>query len=270
MPIKIVAWDDKPEYFEKIATFLEKDGVFMEIFDRPDDFREAYAKTQWDAVILDVMGLGAEEGTEFPQGAVLAEEILKEENPPPIFMLSMHAKSFDADTLKLPRDRVVVHSKSQVPAWAAQYLRDQLRDRGILLNDKKVLLIHGDSPEELALAEILTGETAKDLRLDIRRVLPEDPDVLRDMRDATAFVAMLAPQSDRTMHPDVLVQCGMTRSLPRGLERLVLVRWMSGSGIEIPAPLRTASVIDHKPEAQNITVRDIERQLQKLGARVFS
>lgn len=279
--MKALAWDDKPEYMNRLADYLKKYyQIHLEIEEDDKKFPDRFLEGGWDFVIVDLMeerksALGDEERV----GLHLARSIFGHPDGRnlPIFMITNFY-----DRLKLGElpPNVIPKSKTTQPGWMAGEIKHELVQRGVYVDHRKVFLIYGhDRNTEGASGRVksflkkhgikVEGISGDSLHTEILNGL------LARMNECSAFVAVCTPDDkthDGDYHPrqNVLLEMGMALGLSRGLQRLVpLQRWgpEKEDQAALPSDLSGVLTIRFEGPAVDIKLDALRQKLEALGVQ---
>lgn len=242
--LKGLAWDDQPEkYMLKLKDKLSRFGMDLEICDERDDFHDRFLSRRWDFVILDLV----EEASGELAGISLAHFVANQQRPEPgfpIFILTDYLQTLVDKSIQLPLNASIRYKAE--PVSVAQYIKEDLVQKGIFVNRKKVFQINCSKKEIyknygekvkrwLENKNIATEAINGDLMNEIIKGL------LSKMNECAAIVAVCTPddqQADNTYYPrlNVLLEIGIALGLSRGMSRLVILQ-KYGKNLEDQAQL---------------------------------
>ena len=201
-----LAWDDEPEYFERLLPHLEDFGISLDITDDHDDFIRRYRNGEWDFVITDLMEERVK-GEIDPKGGVdIAKKVCADGLP--LFVITGEYEKVDRTALEIP-DSAILKSKLLHPGWVAQDIYDELVRRGDYVNHQKVFLIHGHDGRSDGTTERVE-KFLEDRGLEVVRLAEKPtteiilPSLIQDMSECAAAIAICTPDDqwdDNTRHP---------------------------------------------------------------------
>ncbi len=281
--MRALAWDDKPEdYMRMLQESLRRHyNIDLEIADKVKDFIDRFSGGTWDFIIVDLIEADKQAlGDEDRVGLDLSRKITEQAHAGrslPIFMITNFY-----DRLKigdLPPN-VIPKSKSTHPGWMAGEIRQELAQRGVYVNRRKVFLIYGHDrhadgatgrvkeflTENGLVAETISGAT---LATEIGQGL------VSRMNECGAFVAVCTPDDrapDGSSYPrlNVLLEIGIAMGLSRGLQRLiVLQKWGTSKEQQGQLPSDLGGLLPIRFEgAIESTFEALGQRLKALGVEL--
>jgi predicted nucleotide-binding protein len=279
--MKALAWDDKPEYMNRLADYLKK-HYKIDLVVEPDEdrFSDRYLESSWDFVVVDLMEeRKSAVGDQDRVGLRLARAIADHPNGRglPIFMVTNFY-----DRLKLGElpPNVIPKSKSTQPGWMAGEIKQELVQRGVYVDHRKIFLIYGhDRNADGATSSVKSflnnhGITVEKISGDSLHTEILNG-LLQRMNECSAFVAICTPDDkseEGTYHPrqNVLLEIGIAMGLSRGLQRLVpLQRWGPEKEDQAVLPSDLGGVVPIRflsPKVEN-QFNALRSKLEDLGVK---
>lgn len=144
--MRALAWDDKPEdYMRMLQESLRRHyNIDLEIADKVKDFIDRFSGGTWDFIIVDLIEADKQAlGDEDRVGLDLSRKITEQAHAGrslPIFMIT---NFYDCLKIGDLPPNVIPKSKSTHPGWMAGEIRQELAQRGVYVNRRKVFLIYG-------------------------------------------------------------------------------------------------------------------------------
>jgi predicted nucleotide-binding protein len=279
--VRGLAWDDEPYYMTLLKDRLRVYDIELEIYQDRKDFSDAFALGEWDFVVLDLFK--EEEGKMpervGPQLARLVESAKRSEPWYPIFLLTAHVERLERSDFNLPAN-VILQYKDEGD-WVALYIKEQLVQRGVYVDRRKVFQIHCSAAatyeshakrvkDRLALRKIKSVEIeAENLKTEITAGL------IGKMNECAAIIAICTPDDewkDNTFHPrgNVLLEIGMALGLSRGLDRLIILQKIGDESKEhatLPTDLGGVLTIRFKNSITE-AFDNMETRLQEIGVHL--
>ena len=233
-----IAWDDEPgEFMSRLQSHLRATyQIDLEIYDDRELFVQAFVTwPHWDFVVLDVFDERRPDARDV--GGSLATLIanMKQFNPSyPIFLITGEPSLLSTQQTSRWPATAVIRFKEE-PDYVAFYIVNDLRQRGVFVNRRRVFLIvnsakeafarYGDKVRQRLHSRNLTAVTlgGDNLHQEIAGGL------LQTMNESVAIVSVCTPDDmwqDGSQHPrqNVLLEMGIAMGLSRGLERLIILR----------------------------------------------
>ena len=276
--IRGLAWDDKPEYMSLLKERLRIHGIELQVHKDRTEFEDEFTLGRWDFVLLDLFS-EAHGQTPVRVGPELARFVLsaKRDEPwYPIFLLTAQLQRLDASDFNLPPNVLVQYKGDS--AWVALYIKEQLIQRGVYVDRRKVFQIHCSAPETYDRYAKKVKERLAQRHIKSEQINPGNlkteiaSGLLRKMNECSAIVAVCTPDDewrDGTFHPrgNVLLEIGMALGLSRGLNRLIILQKVGDEKKEhakLPSDLGGVLTIPFK-KAVSEAFEAMETQLQEIG-----
>ncbi len=282
--MKGLAWDDDPKgYFERLITTLRnRHNIDLEIEGKPDRFMDRFYQEQWDFVCTDLVNEASDEGEEDRTGLEIAEKINQENQKGkehiPIFIVTAHFEKIDPVLSGLGRD-VIIKSKRLSQGWMAAEIKQELVERGIFVDPRKVFVISESGA--------LTDGTTECLRqrLDDRGLVVEiisganlntsiHQGLLDRMVDCAAVIAVCTADDTlahgaRETSGNELFEIGNAMGHSRGIQRLTILQQQYGPGenelVSLPSDLGGIVTLRFRePNLTDISAQ-LENRLRTLG-----
>jgi predicted nucleotide-binding protein len=292
--MKALGWDDKPEeYFNDLKAQLDAIGIELIIesdINRVATLLDQIRSEQWDLVITDIFDeVNTPAGERLPYGIEIAQQALKYDLP--VYAVT---KERTSRNLKRIPDGVPIISKSTPWGFAALNIKSDLKRRGCWTSSKKVFLIYGHDRD----AEDATARVRAELmnwRLEPCVISASTitatiaMELVNEMHDATAIVAICTPDDEVTLREgvllvppatsrsyrqprqNVLLEIGMAMGLNRGLRKLTfLQRWdRDNPQLQAALPSDLGGVLTLRFESDITTIfPDLKVRLRKLGITI--
>lgn len=276
--VRGLAWDDEPYYMILLKDRLRAYDIELEVYQHQNEFSDAFAKGQWDFVVLDLFreGEGRVPERVGAQLARLVESARRYEPWYPIFLLTAHLERLDRSDFNLPANVILQYKEEG--NWVALYIKEHLAQRGVYVDRRRVFQIHCSAEatyeryakkvkERLAIRHVKAEEIrAENLKTEIASGL------IRKMNECAAIIAVCTPDDewqDNTFHPrgNVLLEIGMALGLSRGLDRLIILQKTGDEKKEhatLPTDLGGVLTIRFKRSISE-AFEAMETRLQEIG-----
>jgi len=278
--VRGLAWDDKPEdYMLKLQRRLAPLGIGLEVLSDYAKFAQAFDQNQslYDFVILDLFDENHVESKD--TGKKLAEYVARKVSHKPwypIFIVTAQLSRLQPEHMDhtLPANAVVRYKADAV--FLAQLIKEDLIRRGVFTSRRKVFLIRstvGDRAKKVD--ELRNWLKEPPWRLEVVEVTPGTlgtelaSGLLRKMNECAGIVAFCTPDEllqDKVYRsrPNVILEIGMALALPRGLERLVIVKQKD---VERPSDIGGLVSIDYADDPSD-KFAELEQRLIVAGVNM--
>jgi hypothetical protein len=231
--MKGLAWDDDPTYLESVATVLRRTyDIDLEVEKTVERFQHRVEREDcWAFLVVDLLD---ERPANRSRPLVGVDLCVQYSERKLIFLVTREPLRLVTGKVSLPR-QVIVKSKELDPGWLALEMVNELKQRGLYINHKKVFLIYGHDRETDGCTNAVENYLRNDLKLEVHKVTPATitghllSAILEKMQDAAAFVAICTPDdetSDGSRRPrqNVILEMGMAMGLPKGVQRLIVLQ----------------------------------------------
>jgi len=218
-----IAWDDSPEYFERVLLKLESRNVSFAITESPDEFRRWIEHSNYRFALLDIFHMDRPvRGQARPEGLNLCVALRQKHAEMPLILATDLYDTIDRKEQgkwNLGRS-TYVWSKQLRPAWFAEDLVQLLERHGLLIESNSLLVL---------------GMLSGDLRTQVEeRLRPHGisatfwdqlpkgkgwEEVLADIQSYESFL-IVTREGDRD---PLALDIGRLMSIPRSKERLIVV-----------------------------------------------
>lgn len=271
--VKGLAWDDEPEeYMNKLQSRLKQYHVGLEIEDDYGRFLAKFDPTLYDFVVLDVFDDTDQRAGDGEVGTRLAEKVAAAVHDRPwfpIFVVTGKLNRLLPESFaNLPQNALLRYKADAV--FIARLIKDDLVRRGVFISRRKVFLIRQTNHTHPLEVEQWLKKSPLNLEVEVVSPSTTFTDIVasirKKMNECAAIVAVCTPDEQlasgvwRT-RPNITLEIGMAISLPRGLERLTIVKPKS---VERPSDLGGVLTLDYEYSPSEV-FGDLEARLKAIG-----
>ncbi len=241
-----LVWDDEPELFmQYLKEVLRPQQIELSICEHREDFESLFRDGSWDFVILDLFDEASGKMTGLDL-ARLVSHAKRREQSYPIFILTQFTSKIVTEIYNNIPLNAVLRGKSDL-FWTAQYIKEELIQRGVYVDKRRVFCVHNVQPQRMRkfvdpVKDRLVNRGLQMVTLSASDLVTGILDGLMDrMNQCGAIVSICTAddiQHDGSYQPrqNVLFEIGLALGLNRGLQRLiVLQQW--GATVETQAKL---------------------------------
>jgi hypothetical protein len=271
--MKALGWDDKPrDYFNRLKTSLGRLEITLEIEPSVDRFIERFHTEEWDLIVTDLVDESSSEGDENQTGLEIARRIsvaaAAARKNLPVFIVTNYTDRLNPAAAGLGRN-VIIKSKNLSAAWMAGEIRQDLEDRGLFVDHKRVFLIYGHD-KQAPQSRDKVKQFLSDRQVEVSEITPGSLSInlldglLDRMRNCAAILALCTPDDrtdeSRLPRPNVLLEIGIAVGLANGPQRLILLQHAQAS---LPTDLDGILTLRFNRSVDEV-LPDLEKRLKRL------
>jgi hypothetical protein len=266
--IRGLAWDNDAEYMLELKQSLANHRIDLEIKGLRLEFEQAFTTIEPHFVVVDLF-----DDSDNMVGLELAAWVAEQRRPwYPVFVVTARPNQVPPEGFKRLPLRATFSYKTQ-PPWMALRINEELVRQAVLVDFKKVFVIYAheknrEYTEPLASRLRLRGLEPEKLRPgNLGQEIAGG--LLKSINNCAAVIAVCTPdiqgsEGVRMPRQNVLVEVGMTLGLPRGLERLIILRHQDAT---MPTDLESIGRIDFKDSIEE-TFDELDSALIERGVAI--
>lgn len=272
--IRGLAWDDKPEeYMSRLRRRLKPLHIGLEVEEDHGRFLERFDAEYFDFAVLDLFDDSGSADSE--KGTILAQHIsnaMRDKPWYPIFVITGFLERLKGGHFDhLPSGALLRYKADEV--FIAKLIQEDLKRRGVLVSRRKVFMIRSAADTFAEELERWLSEPPRQISVETVKPANSTAELLSvlksKMSECAGIVAVCAKDRELSAgewrtRPNVTLEIGMALSLPRGIERLIVLK---EKGVERPTDLGGLLTLEYDVSPLE-RPNELEQRLRMVGVEL--